>query len=394
MKKSLILLLSIMMAAISVEAQNTEPLLMQKESITDKIEKCRNLTFDKAINESDTASVRELLEYAQTQLEGNNRIAFSIDEYRLLYLMTGQYKVFLKSITSVDDSTYYSKISEFKIPNSINASDYRLGWSLLISNIDVTEDKILQNKELTDEEKDFILLYIKDSIVNRKESNKIANSFLSNNPGSIYEHYTRKYLRHEYDDYAKFGFEMAFQMGSRIYTGGMTDIDNSLFEFGGNFKLLYRRFALTFDCALGFGKLIEDVVADGLLLPCDTKICNTNVGFSLGYKIPVIDDNWYILPAAGIQTVEFADNLPEDESPNISCNGEWKPSLSFEIGRDCLKNLALRRNKKITSTFYTLGIRYAFRPTEIHLQSGVYNGYSHSIGISFGLGMSRAKRVY
>ncbi|MCR5697700.1 MAG: hypothetical protein K6G73_12075 [Marinilabiliaceae bacterium] len=379
-------------ASQTIVAQNNEPDIMAQQSHSEKIEKCRNLVYDKTFNSHDTATVHELLNYAKTSLETSGNLAFYLDEYRVLYLLNGFYPELLYSVKNEDDSTFYANLT-YKITPRENLYLYQ-ALVYVRGHQDEIKGLVAQSTSITAEEKEFISLYINYVISHdREEINGFCDEYLTTNPAKPLETFTRKYMRYKYEPYHKFGVYMGWALGSTIHTQSLADIDNVGFDFGGKIALSIYRWQLQFSMDCTLGKTHQDLDDGWKCLPRDEKYEIDNLQILIGYKLP-LQSRWYVLPSIGINHASVRDNLPQNERIDFSVDDNRRPCVSVEFGRDLLLLERGPFSGKMNYGYWQLGIRYAMFPTTFHMQSGDYTGIAHNVAITFGLGFSRARRVY
>ena len=376
---------------LCASAQNSEPEIMQRETFTDKIQKCRNLVYENTLDAHDTTAVRELLTYAQTTLETGSNIAFSLDEYRLLYLINGLYNDLLSNIKTTNDSTYYAE-NRGKRQHRFDNFFYS-AMSYVYEHGDDIKNSISTNSTISEADKRFLILYINYiTSSDRNEINDLCDEYLSTEPEKSYETFTRKYMRYKYEPYQKFGFYFGLLAGPRISTSSLGDIDNVCGNFGMQFFMTYQRFVFLAAFNLGISDTQIELVNHGVEMPKKTNYMSANYQLYLGYKIP-LSSKWYLLPSGGMQSSDFTDNLPEKERIDFEADAVWKPGVAVELGHEWYV-FSQNYKGKLNYYYYQLGIRYSITPTSFHMQSGTYSGVAHCIDITVGLGYSRAKRVY
>ncbi|MBP5364733.1 MAG: hypothetical protein J6Y82_02255 [Bacteroidales bacterium] len=392
MKRHAVLSALLIMFCTSLVAQTTEPAVMSEESISEKIEKCRNLTYNKTMYEHDTTVVRELVNYAQHTLETSGNVAFFVDEYRLLYILNGFYADFISSIRTVDDSVYFENVAYKLRPQ--NSDYYYNGISYLnVNSAKILED-VRKSTSIDDSEKRFIELYIKHLITKDDiEVNAYSDEFLSVNTDKTFENYTRRYIRHVYRPYSDFGIFGALLFGSKVTTESLTDIDNVGFNFGINIALMYKRIALMFDLQDGFGRLRSDISKGGITLEKRTRYVNRTIGVSLGYKLPV-RNKWFVIPAVGLHKTWIIDNRPDMEKTDFKARSNANIGAGIEIGREFGSFENNFRTDRMRYIYGHIGLKYTILPTKIGMQSGDYKGLMHCINLAVGFGINQAHRVY
>lgn len=383
-------------ASQTIVAQNNEPDIMAQQSHSEKIEKCRNLVYDKTFNSHDTATVHELLNYAKTSLETSGNLAFYLDEYRVLYLLNGFYPELLNSVKNEDDSTFYAN-STYKIRPKEDLYLYQ-ALAYIRKHQDALKDSVTLSTNITTEEKEFISLYINYVISHdREEINGFCDAYLTTNPEKPLETFTRKYMRYKYEPYHKFGGFCQVLGGTRISTNTLADIDNVSGDIGLGFGVTYRRFLLQTIIAGGFGYTHHELADKDVTLAKRSSFYNSTIQFYFGYKIPVIS-SWCVTPCIGMQRTTFSySNDKKHDEIDFSVKGDWRPGFSVDI---CPESFTFRKSYSgwvgdCLNCYYTnLSLRYTILPTTFHMQSGRYSGISHCIDLVFNMGFSRARRVY
>lgn len=376
-----------------VVGQNSVPQIMRRESSTEKIQKCRKLVYDNTLNSRDTAAVHELLNYAQSTLETELNIAFTLDEYRMLFLLNGFYTDFINSIKTIDDSTYYAR----SIGKNSEAKDklyYRAMTRLYTENI---IDSISSSTAINDDEKRFIALYI-DYLVTRNSDvlNDKSDAYLATAPAAPFARYTRKYIRHVYEPFHKFGFDIEYTSGVRIMTQSAADIDNLAFAWGAKFSLLYRRFVFQMGFDRSFGRAHSKHLIDGHEISRGKRYANSTMTFFAGYLFPIAK-SWYLLPTAGVQFSQLEEYrfwLKTSYSDDSYSFSKTKPGFAIEFGRILTSWHDETRGGDVNSWSMHAGLRYAYMPTTFQLQSGTYDGVAHCITLTAGFSFSRGRRVY
>ncbi|MBP5418335.1 MAG: hypothetical protein J6Y72_00780 [Bacteroidales bacterium] len=379
-------------ASLCASAQNSEPDIMQRETFTDKIQKCRNLVYENTLDAHDTTAVRELLTYAQTTLETGSNIAFSLDEYRVLYLINGFYKDLIVNIKATNDSTYYAE-SRGKSQHRFDNFFYR-AMNYVYDHKDDIISSVSINSTISKSDKSFLILYINYiTTSDRNDINDLCDEYLSTEPEKSYETFTRKYMRYKYEPYQKFGFYLGFGLGAKVNSQSLSDIFVAAPEGEIVLGLSYERFVFQFSAGIYSGDAREDLENGGTILERG-KTCSIGTPqLFAGYKIP-LKRSWNLLPSVGIQRSSIEDS-PSNKQDDIDfkCKGVWKPGVALELSREWGQFLSIT-NGKISYYYWQLGIRYAILPTAFHMQSGTYSGVAHCIDITVGLGYSRAKRAY
>lgn len=392
MKTHILIFLLLTIFGASISAQIAEPAVMSQESLSEKIEKCRNLAYNKTMYEHDSAVVRELLDYAQKSLETSGNVAFYIDEYRLLYILNGFYTDFISSIKSTDDSVYFESAAYKLRPQ--NSDYYYNGLAYLNMNSSKIIDEIHHSKSVNDAEKQFIELYVRYlTVKNFEEINNYSDEYLASNPDKTFETYTRKYIRQVYRPYSRFGIYGEFLFGSKVTTSSLVDIDNAGFNFGICIGLTYKRIALLLELHDCFGRLRSDLSKSGIDLEKRTRYVNRTMGVALGYKQPV-SKHWFVLPAVGMHKSWVIDNRPDMEKTDFKAGSKANVSAGIEIGREFGSFENNFRTDRMRYIYGQIGLKYTVVPTKFSMQSGDYKGLTHCINLAVGFGINQAHRVY
>ncbi|MBP5418336.1 MAG: hypothetical protein J6Y72_00785 [Bacteroidales bacterium] len=376
-----------------VVGQNSVPQIMERESSTEKIQKCRKLVYDNTLNSRDTATVHELLNYAQSTLETELNIAFTLDEYRMLFLLNGFYTDFINSVKTIDDSTYYARsVGKNSV---VNDRLYYFALSRLYT--DEVIDSISSSTAINDDEKRFISLYIDYLMARNSDAlNDKSNAYLATAPAAPFERYTRKYIRHVYEPFHKFGFDIEYTSGVRIMTQSAADIDNLAFAWGAKFSLLYRRFVFQMGFDRSFGRAHSKLLIDDHEISRDKRYANSSMTFFAGYLFPIAK-SWYLLPTAGVQFSQLEEYrfwLKTSYSDDSYSFSKTKPGFAIEFGRILTSWHDETRGGDVNSWSMHAGLRYAYMPTTFQLQSGTYDGVTHCITLTAGFSFSRGRRVY
>lgn len=369
-------------------------ILSYKESEYDFVNKGRRLLIDnlQSLKLEEAIKIKDGL---LKEFDGNVAEVFYAAEYIHLLYWTREFDVLLNYIKQVD--------LEQPVSNNVRISGqtddfFKAVYGHTIENKDILEIDI-KNWELSDMDRDFLLLLLKDIADSTPESwhddmgkqieiNAQADRFLANYPGSPYETLIRENIRFVFKE-SDNGAYIDFGLGSTINQGGLSkQFTNGIAV---DISLEYRHRKLMGILGFGFSgqKLKQEMEINNTVWKKDASATLGNVYMNAGYLIHE-NRRWSIYPFAGVGYTGYSaveDDTKEDK--NLKKLGLNSFYVQMGAGFDLkIKSLSSFGNIKAMQpdSDSRISLKYIFRMPKFDRKDPLLSGSQHVITLSYGFG--------
>ncbi len=360
------------------------------------ISKGRNLLLDRFL-ENDINKVKEIKNYLMEKGEDENYIALFPAEYWFILYWTKEYNELANSIKKFDSLKVASYNSRIKPPYDLL---YEKLKTKSVENVLKIVNQI-QLSELDLESKDFLLLSfeylttdLQKSVFSQDTINMHADNFLEKHPSSIYNDFTKKYIRYKLVP-KNWGMAVEFFSGYSIYTGKLSENYTNNVPFGVAFDICYKKFELYLRDYIGFNKTRKDFTYS---LGTWEKGSRTMVFLpeaSLGY-VTIDNSSFKVSPFAGIGAMDISPPSKDTEkTPELK-----EVSLEFTTTYMIGVNIDIKFGQKKTPLFSPktsygfMRIRYAYNIPRFEKKYDGISGNMHYITIGFGAFARGLKREH
>ncbi len=312
MKRSILLLALLFATAFSAFAQIEEEIQQSKK---EKIEKGRAYLLEKFLDR-DYDKVKEVKDYL-IDLEDDNYAALAPVELWHILFWTKEYDALTAAMRQVD-SVRLKAFSE-KIKPQRDALGKQLSRRCIEDEHLVRFN--LQEAQLSDEDKDFLTLFLDWDLKpysheNQKQWNEKSDKFLADYPNSDYEWFVRHFIRVVVAD-SDWGWGMGFNLCGGFLTGELKKKIQPIFGLGLNIDVVYKKILLN----LGYDIIISDTKIDqpysGGIYPAGSRDNVMNFYANLAY--PVIANRAIsIAPFVGIGGAWDTYGYGQYDKPDLS----------------------------------------------------------------------------
>lgn len=370
-----------------------QQILNYKDSEYDFVNKGRRLLADylKDFKAEDAVKVRKSL---LNEFDGKVSEVFYIGEYIHLLFWTTEFEELLNYLKQVDFNEPVSN----NVATSAQTDNL---FSSLFQHTSQFSDVIeldIKNAELSDMDRDFLLLLLKDMAViipsNERETsphtseiNEMADIFLANYLGSPYESIVREQIRLVYKE-SDHGMYIDFSLGPILTQGNLQKTMGN--GFGMDILFEYRHRKLTGMFGFGFYGLTlnEDVPVNETIWKKDAGATSAHLYLNAGY-LAFENHRWSIYPFAGAGYTGFSaaeDDIKEDD--RLDKLGIHSFFTQAGVGID-LKIKSLRDynyNSPYPSTDSRISLKYTFRAPRLGRKNDYFDGAMHLVSLSYGFG--------
>ncbi|MDR0661237.1 MAG: hypothetical protein LBG19_10690 [Prevotellaceae bacterium] len=329
MKNSLICLLLCLFgsAAFGQELSIEEQVASYKNSRSDLISKARRLLLDKLIEE-DIISVTNVVAYIEESLENEDYVGLYNSEKILLYYYywTGQYdkvELLMQVVSESAENTVSRKIHPLddflyaKLREKTNDQ-----YDFLIS--------LINGKELSSEEKDFLILSLKNILLesryydngfSQEDINVDANLFINSYSNSTYLNTVKKVIRNEYIE-GDWSGSIEIYSGYGILSSKLSDTYKNPVPIGFSLSGYYKNVLAQANFSAGFNSLKKDIDYSLGTWTKGEKMRAWNAGVNFGYNV-INNKILKIAPIGGIEymgitvTPKDEEDIPELKEINV-----------------------------------------------------------------------------
>ena len=217
--------------------------------------------------------------------------------------------------------------------------------------------------------------------------NVLADSYLEKHPESVFEPYTRNYIRYQIVP-SKWGFGFDFFSGYGKYTKELGENFGHHIPLGVAFHIQYNQFILYLRDYIGIGKTRDDMTISSTTWEKDAKANFFIPEASIGYVIHDAD-RFKIAPYLGI-----AASLITPTERSIDENPEYKNVDVSATTYSCGMNVDLKLGSgsggvKMVSAdpeeaFWFVRLRYGYGMPQFEKKYGFFEGNVHYISIGIG----------
>jgi hypothetical protein len=400
MKNRFLIILIVLIPICSFGQNDTirNEILNNSDSKSEIISKGRRLLLDKFI-EGDIQKVKEIKDYLINDVENADYVAFYPIEYWLLLYWTQEYDELTESITGFDSF----KSDTFE--KSIKPQDDFLFEKVRSKTRDskFILQIFIEDSDLEDVDKAFLSMNLNNLIadndyrdITQDTLNILADNFLLKYPNSIYENYTRNYIRYKLTP-SKFGLAFEFFSGYGIFTENLEENFQNNVPIGVAFDIYYKDFVLYLRDYIGFSKTKDDINYHDGIWEKKSQVRVYLPEASLGYV--VLDKKYLkIAPFGGIASIDIGPTQHDlDREPDLE-KAELEFTTTYTFGLNLDIKLGPSKIPMVTfgpeQSYLFLRVRYAYSLPQFRWKYHGYNGNMHylTIGIE-GFGR-KLKREY
>ncbi len=359
------------------------------------ITKGRKLMSD-YLAQGDFNKVKKIKDYLLENYASSKNNVFYPSEYYLILFLVNDYDELLSAVDH--------PVMGIRYPNWKTGFFYDDLWQNLVKKTrsDVkTIEKQLKNSDLSDIDKDFLMLLLKYLIKGSEETypeitqdsiNVWANGFLKKYPESNYTDMVKKSIKFELVP-SDWGFSVSFFSGYGLFTKDVKNYIKNNVPVGVGFDVCYKRFALYLRDYIGFTHLKKD-------LPYSLGVWEK--GSSAQVMIPEVSLGYYVKEGKHYKVAPFAGiaytgiipvEVDEDKNPNLSEADRGTTTFSVGVNLDVIPFVNLKSNKPESGYVY-LKIRYAYGMTSFGQKYQGFEGNIHYITVGIGIMSRNVKRKY
>ena len=398
--RRIILILIIATSSICVNAQvDTAAMrqyLMTHPSKTEMIEKCRSRLFE-AIFDNDRAKAEELMYYAKTEFETDKFKALSLDEMWLLAIWLRKYQ--LAASEMILDS-----ITIEQYTNQTNRFRHNL-FPLLADSVNFHNSfyktDIENDKSLSESQRDFLLLFIKNfELIRSSKSSEIINDasdeYLARHPMSEYETFVRNLIRYKYV-HTRPTIDYRVSAGAAFNQSQFGKLVNNGLAVNMYFGLSYANFVLNANIEGTWGSVNDDIDFNDAILKKGEKSSSETYAINAGYTIhypysiaitPTLGIGWFrLIPG------EKAQEKNEDLK-NARIKGKIQPVIAVEVDYEMACGLVANNKGRYNQLILSPSLRYSFMPINIDSPTLRTSGAIHTVTIGLKYGFEKLKRVF
>jgi hypothetical protein len=338
----------------------------------------------------DLKKVDEIKDYL-IEVEDEDYFSFYPAEYWFITYWTKDYGELAKNIQQFDSAKVASYNTRIRPLNDMLYN--KLKERTYEKEIDIK--KQIENSDIDAETKqiltlnlDWLLLENRNNIFAQDTLNNQADSFLKTYNESVYEDFTKNYIRYKQVP-RDWGMTFEFFTGYGIYTGNLSNNFTHNVPVGVAFDICYKKFELYLRDYIGFNKTKKDF---DYSLGTFEKGSRTMVFLpeaSLGY-VTYNDNRFKISPFAGIgamyigPTLNASEETPELEEVELEFTTTYMVGINFDIKFGAKKTPAYSPK----TSYGFMRIRYAYNIPRFDKKYDGMTGNMHYITIGFG-GMAR-----
>ena len=396
-----------MSLAESVRSQNnsndTLELASNESTRSELIQKSRNSIVD-AIIEGDRNKATELMLYAKTTFDDDNYQTFTPDELWNLTIWLRKYKTTASEMARFSSSA--KQLERNKTPFTNNLMFFLK--DSICSNIGFFVSDINSDRSLTNCEREFLLLYIKNlkriptyeksdgalmnnsGFFNPDSLNISSNEFLLQFPGSEFEPFVKTTLRYEYKKSGvMYGGAVFF--GTALVKGDAHDILSGSICVGVDLNLSYNSIIAGLQMNISTNHKCQDYFQeiDGTRYLSGAELFGISPNFHFGY--------WFLYRGLSIiPSIGYGGFRLDENSMSRVLTGylksDRKPVLSLEVGY--AKPIFVPTDNYVSSGRMALGLRYSLQPINFHLKDGDISGAIHRVTLCCRMSAGKMKRVY
>jgi len=402
-----ILTYMLLSATVSFSQINVDEMMWhQPQSQLYLIEQTRNLLID-AFVQNDKQKVQELHRRLIEDFDNKNYVTLFPNEQILLFAWSSDFENMLQCIHQFDKE-YYEQMRKKIMPTR---TDYYYHsrttnnfYPTLLEKVRQESETILDKIQLsilTQEEKDFISIYLHYYLESNENSDVIIRKINADSRHFIETYPQSEYIQllnsHEYKP-ANWGWGGGMIFGYAAKTGLFSSHLKNSATVDFNFDVVYKKINLTAGFIFSFGKVREEISkSNEMILPRKTSSTMIIPYLSFGYRF--FDDRRIIVtPLAGIGTswIEFGSDKDRKDNPTLE---EFKYSYGLTANFGIMADIRLDKMGKISGhdfaepTFFAVRLSYKFWYNKLRYVPTIYNGNLHTITAGFTLFERHIKRV-
>lgn len=404
MKK--IILLNIVLCIASV-------LFAQVDSIENEIKnyessnielvlKARRLLQGKLLLD-DYVKVKEIKDYLVGDLQTNEYLTLTIPEYWLILYWTQEFDQLLQDIEQIG---YQQDARQLSAPeNQLKTFNDKLFETLRNKSIGSKEvlDVVIENSDLTREEKDFLLLHLNFCLADfayqssaQDSLNKQSDKFLMTYPTSHYAPFVRKVIRYK-EKVSDFGWGYDLFIGYNVFNGGISETFSNYFLFGMSIDLAYYDFILNLSFSIGGSELKKEINYESIIwdkgLRGDILIPQASIGYTF-----FSNSQFNITPFVGVSSLYIAPQYDDVqayspyENIELFSGASWNAGMSVNLfskpavgGRNLSRASQFKGFIKLKYNYFHSGYKKDYYGLD---------GSMHQITLSFGGFAKRVRQSY
>ena len=369
-----------------------------EHSKSELILKSRRLILDKFI-EGDYQKVKEIKDYLTLKVEDEDYLTLYPGEYWLILYWTQEYKNLLESfqhLLTPQSSDYQRKIApqdDFLFDKLRSKS--RESRPLL--------EVMLNNSELENVEKDFLKMHLTymlsgygDTVITQDTLNLLADEYLSNYSDSIYNDFTRKYIRYKFIP-SKWGFAFEFFSGYSVFTENLALNYRNNVPIGVAFDVSYKNFILYLRDYIGFSKIKIDRPYEGGIWEEGSQVRVFLPEASIGYAV-MENNRLKIAPFAGIAATDISpteyDLRKEPDLKEVGLVFTTTYTLGLNVDIKLGTNRIPMLGYGPEQNYGFIRLRYAYNSPKFDKKYNGFGGNMHYLTIGIGGFTRKTKRDY
>ena len=371
---------------------NLERLGLLEDTRGELIKKCLNHLAE-SIADDDMEKVYNLKEYALT-LEDSVYLPLMPRDLWLIDLYLNRFDDFLNDIVALDSA----REAELAPKIIFRTNLYYAVHKQVSSNLDAIKQSANADSRLTDTDKDFIDVFLKQFVTNPNNyvniMNRESSQFLQNHPDSKYDYYVKQNLSLKFImDPDGFQLDCALGGGVNILSGGMTDwfdMGNGSIQMGIRFGV--KRWEVSWQFIGMFeNKPKKDIhFSNGAVWEKGKGWNAISNQFCFGRIIP-LNEKWTFVPRVGVGYTEFIAPQDHDNKEN-PLNDQRLISFMPIVGAEISYDKFFFDNS--TPGFWGPALRLSVQPIKTKIEGETIYGATTTLSLVVKFGLCEAKRVY
>ena len=402
MKNILIFLFLFISYVASAQIDSIEiEILHYKNSQSEIISKARRLLAEK-LTLGDYQKMKEIKDYLKKNIDNNQYLTLSSQEYWLILFWTQEFDELL---SSVEQAIIY--VDEQNM-NGNNPKAFPIADNLFQNLLEISIkskhllELVINNSQLGIEEIDFLqlhlnycLLPLNDPAITQDSLNIKSDKFIFKYPTSPYRPFIKRFIQYKIK-VADFGLGYDFFLGYGTFTGKISENLLDYVSFGFSIDLNYKNFDINLGIGLGVAKLKQEVVYHNIKwekeMMADIYFPHASIGYSFfGNK------QFSFNPFIGIQslilTPSYEDIMyyPALENIYLQSDVNLLAGLSFNYYTKPTNNT--NRYKKTVQFQGFIKLKYSYYQSGFRQDLNGFSGSMHTICLSFGGLMKHVNRI-
>lgn len=375
-----------------IKLQQMNRLGLLDDTRSDLIKKCLSHLVE-SIADDDKDLVYNLKEYALT-LEDSVYLPLTPRELWLIDLYLNRFDDFLNDVVTLGSAREAEPVIKTVFVTDI----YYVVLKKVVKNLDAIKQTAHADSRLTETDKDFIDVFLKQFEPNIgnyiKTMNRESNMFLEKHPDSKYDYYVKRNLTYQFTkDFEGMFLDVSMGAGLCLLSGGITDwFETSKGAFQCDISVGYRRWELSWQFVGLFGNIPKKDISfsDEAVWKKGESSNAATSQFCIGRLFP-LNEKWVFIPRVGLGYTAFYSPYDHDNKDN-PLNDQQLTSIMPTIGAEIRYEKFFLDNYQ--GCFWSPILRFSVQPIRTEIEETVTYGAITTLSAVFKIGLCDTKRVY